>query len=98
LSESFGVAALDAQACGITVVASDVGGLREVVREGVGGLFAPPADPEALAAQLLQLADSPDQRRAMGLQARQWVEKHFDWQENAARMEKIYRSLLRDKL
>lgn len=55
--EPLGLAAVEALACGTAVVASAVGGLKEVVRDGENGLLVPPTDPSALAAALLRLAD-----------------------------------------
>jgi glycosyltransferase involved in cell wall biosynthesis len=56
--EPLGLAAVEALACGTPVVASSVGGLREVVRDGENGLLIPPEDPGALAAALGRLADN----------------------------------------
>lgn len=64
--ESFGLAALEASACGLPVVASDVGGLPEVVEDGVSGLLYPSKDVEALADRIRQLVDAPELRRRMG--------------------------------
>lgn len=56
-SESFGIAALEALACGRPVIASDVGGLPDLVREGRNGFLVPPEDAAALAAALMRGAD-----------------------------------------
>ena len=56
--EPLGLAAVEALACGVPVVASSVGGLREVVRDGENGLLVLPDDPAALAAALLRLSDA----------------------------------------
>ena len=55
--EPLGLSAVEALACGIPVVASSVGGLRDVVRDGETGLLIPPDDPAALAAALVRLGD-----------------------------------------
>ena len=64
-AEAFGMAAVEAMAAGLPVVASDVGGLPEVVTADTG-LLVPPGDPAALAAALVRLADDPGARAAMG--------------------------------
>jgi glycosyltransferase involved in cell wall biosynthesis len=61
--EPLGLAAVEALACGTAVVASSVGGLRDVVRDGVNGLLVPPDDPAALAAALVRLGDAKLRRR-----------------------------------
>ena len=60
--EMFGMAAVEAQACGVPVVASDHGGLRETVPEECGGRF-PPGDAAALAVKLRELLEDVDQRK-----------------------------------
>ncbi|MGA8034894.1 MAG: N-acetyl-alpha-D-glucosaminyl L-malate synthase BshA [Candidatus Acidiferrales bacterium] len=69
-SESFGLAALEAMACETPVIASDVGGLPEVVTHGVDGYLIPPHDVEAGAKYALEILESPDRGRAMGKRAR----------------------------
>jgi N-acetyl-alpha-D-glucosaminyl L-malate synthase BshA len=69
-SESFGLAALEAMACETPVIASDVGGLPEVVTHGVDGFLIPPHDVEAGAKYALEILESPDRGRAMGKRAR----------------------------
>ena len=64
-SEPFGLVAVEAMACSKPLVASHVGGLSEVVEDGVSGLLVPPRDPEALAAGILQVLGSPDLAAAL---------------------------------
>jgi N-acetyl-alpha-D-glucosaminyl L-malate synthase BshA len=69
-TESFGLAALEAMACEMPVVASNVGGLPEVVTHGVDGYLVPPRDVEAAARYALEILTLPDRGRAMGKRAR----------------------------
>lgn len=92
--ESFGVAALEASACGIPVIVSNVGGLIEVVRDGITGLVVPPRSPDSIAISLAKLMNNEQLRRGMGSAGREFVLEHYEWNENAARMERLYQSLL----
>ncbi len=76
LSEAFGIAAVEAMAAGLPVVASDVGGLPELVTPGVTGELFPPGDHEALANHLIRLLRSPDVRERMGSAAREAAQAH----------------------
>jgi N-acetyl-alpha-D-glucosaminyl L-malate synthase BshA len=76
-TESFGVAALEAMACGVPVVASDVGGLSELVVEGEGGLLTPAGDVDAMARAVLSLLATPERREDAGRQARARAVTHF---------------------
>lgn len=78
LYEGASNALLEAMACGLACVATDVGGNREVVAHGRSGLLAPPGDPGALAAALRFLFDDPGQRRALGRAAREVVCARYD--------------------
>ncbi len=88
--EAFGVAALEAQACGVPVVASRVGALDEVVRDGTTGLLVPPDDPAALAAALNDLLRDRERAREMGRDARAWVMERYRWDDNVEQMLGIY--------
>jgi N-acetyl-alpha-D-glucosaminyl L-malate synthase BshA len=68
--ESFGLAALEAMACEVPVIASHVGGLPEVVTHGVDGYLIPPHDIEAGAKYALEILTRPDRGQAMGKRAR----------------------------
>ena len=92
--ESFGVAAVEASACGLPVIASRVGGLPEVVLDGETGLLIPPGDINALAAAMSRLLSDPELRTHMGQAGRQFVLKHYRWEDNAKLMEQLYNEIL----
>ncbi len=107
--EPFGITNLEAMACGRPVVASSVGGIKEVVTEGETGRlvsFEPmdsenpaPKDPERFAKDLAdtvnELLSSPDALRTMGLKARRRVKEHFSWKSIAMKTLDFYRRLIR---
>ncbi len=68
---------LEAAACGRPIVATDVTGCRDIVRDGVEGLLTPPRDPAAAARAIERLAHDPALRRRLGLNARARVEERF---------------------
>jgi glycosyltransferase involved in cell wall biosynthesis len=93
-SESFGVAAVEAAACGLPVVASRVGGLVEVVRDGETGFLVPPRDTESLVNKLTALIGSPDMRAQMGANGRALVEREYSWTTCMEKMSQIYESTI----
>lgn len=93
-AESFGVVALEAAACEVPVVASNVGGLPEVVIEGRTGYLVPPRDPVELAERVIRLVESSDLRRTFGRQGRIMVLERYAWPTCVDRMESVYRDLL----
>jgi D-inositol-3-phosphate glycosyltransferase len=92
--ESFGMAALEALACGTPVVAADVGGLRILIEHGRSGALVPPADAAALAAQLDTLLHDTTQRATLrnGSLARAAA---YSWEHIAARLEALYQEQIR---
>lgn len=88
IKEGWGLTILEAGACGVPAVASDVAGLRESVRQGETGLLVPPGDPAALAGALVALLRDPARRRAMGAAARRWAQQ-FDWEAAASATERL---------
>jgi glycosyltransferase involved in cell wall biosynthesis len=92
-SESFGVAIIEAGACEKPVVVSNVGGLPEVVEDGVTGLVVPPRDVDATAAAIERLVLDPALRAGMGRAARARVQRLYDWNDNVAQMIGIYKKL-----
>lgn len=85
LTESFGLAAVEAMACGKPVVASRSGGLGEVVQDGKTGALVDPGDVEGIAAALGRYARDDALRHAHGREARAECERRFDIEETARR-------------
>jgi glycosyltransferase involved in cell wall biosynthesis len=77
LSEGISNAVLEAMACGLPVVTTDVDGMPEAVSDGVEGFLVPPRAPAATADALARLAASPELRRTMGAAGRRRVERDF---------------------
>ncbi len=92
--EGFGVAALEAEAMEVPVVASAVYGIPDVVADGDTGLLVPPKNVGALTQALLQLATDEERRRQMGQAGRAFVVEHYSWKDNAAQMEALYEEML----
>lgn len=93
-SETFGVAAAEAEATALPVVATRVGGVPEVVIDGETGLLVPPGDVDALAAALLHLIEHRGLRSRMGKAGREHIERHYDWHPHVLQMHRIYQALL----
>ena len=92
-SESFGLVALEAAACGIPVVASAVGGLLNIVHDGVTGLLVDGRDPARFARAMTQLLDDPAGAAAMGAAAAVRA-RRFTWSFTAARLRRLYADLV----
>ena len=92
--ESFGLAALEAMACEVPVVASDVGGLPEVIEQAVDGFRVPPRDVTAAAASALEILSRADRGREMGVRARQNAERKFSSRDVIPLYENYYRQVL----
>jgi phosphatidylinositol alpha-1,6-mannosyltransferase len=83
--EGFGLAFLEAQACGVPVIGADSGGIPDAVEHGNGGWLVPPDDPEALSRLLSHLVVSPEEVRKMGGFARKRVIEGFTWRQYSSR-------------
>jgi glycosyltransferase involved in cell wall biosynthesis len=81
-------------AAGLPVIATDVGGNREVVAHGETGFLVPPGSPEAIASAALSLIDDPARALAMGLAGRKRIEQTFDLGIVVRRYEALYLELL----
>jgi len=95
-SESFGVAIIEASACAVPVIVSNVGGLPEVVVQGETGYIVPPRNPQAAAESIIELASNHQLRQKMGDKGRQFVLKNYEWEENVDRMELLYQDVLKE--
>lgn len=87
LREPFGLAYLDAMACGLPCVGTAVEAVPEIIEHGGSGLLVPPGDDMALTATIARLLDDPAQAHAMGLRGRLRVDAQFRWHQVAERLE-----------
>ena len=88
-SESFGLVALEAAACGIPVVASAVGGLLTIIDDGETGYLVPRRDPALFAGHIDELLAHPTMALAMGAKAAEKA-RHYTWSFAAARLRRVY--------
>lgn len=91
--EALGTAFLEAQAMGVPVIGTRVGGVPETLRENETGLLVPANDPAALATALLDLLSQPEKRAAFARAARPWVESRFSIERMGEAMLQVYREL-----
>ncbi|MGI6600985.1 MAG: glycosyltransferase family 4 protein [Dethiobacteria bacterium] len=94
LTEGFSLTVLEAAASGCAVVASRVGGIPEVITDGVHGLLVPPADVAALARAIASLARDPEQARRLGRACRERVKAQFTLERMLSRTASLYEQLL----
>jgi N-acetyl-alpha-D-glucosaminyl L-malate synthase BshA len=95
--ESFGLAALEAMACEVPIVASNVGGLPEVIDNGGSGFLHPPGDVEAMAKSAIAILTDPLLQARMGQTACQRVRERFCAERVVPMYEACYRELLGDE-
>jgi glycosyltransferase involved in cell wall biosynthesis len=86
LAEGFGLAAAEASACGIPVIATDTSSLPEIIGHQESGLLVPPREPDILAAAITQLLDDPDLARCLGLAGRRIVAGRFNRNQTLRRL------------
>ena len=94
-SESFGMAVAEALREGLAVVATDVGGIREVTGDGRYARLVPPADPVSLRAAVAWAIHHPGEMRDQAQEGRDFVIQEFDTQRLAERQHCLYEALLR---
>jgi L-malate glycosyltransferase len=81
---------LEAMAAGLPVVASKVGGIPELVDDGVTGRLVPPSDPDALAAAILDVLDHPNRGAAFGQAGRMRIAREYSFDRMVAQFESLY--------
>ena len=94
IRESFGVSALEASACGLPVIASDTGGLPEVVINNVTGIIVPVQDSQAIAQAIKKLVEDKALREKLGNNGRKMVVENYKWSDCLAGMMNVYAGIL----
>lgn len=92
--EPFGQVIIEGMAAGKPVVATDGGGVPEIVQDGRTGILVPMGDVQAMADAICQILVDPARAQAMGVQARQRIANHFTLQQTARRVEAVYDEML----
>ncbi len=98
LWEGFGIVLLEAMAMGKVVVATNIGGISEIVVDKTTGYLCPPMDSETLANTVIDLLRDPAKMRTVGMLGRERVKKHFTLDQMAQKTERIYDNLVLEKL
>ena len=93
ISEGLSISLLEALAAKKPVVASRVGGIPEIVIDGVTGSLVPPGDPVSLASRIIENLDHPEHSALMGIQGSQRVKEYFNLEDMVKKTEKIYKEL-----
>lgn len=94
LMEGLGVSLLEAAACAVPIIASDAGGMPEIVRDGISGRLIPPGDRQALGSAMIELLTNADLRRRCGVAGRQLVEAEFSLPAMVAGNYRVYQEVL----
>jgi glycosyltransferase involved in cell wall biosynthesis len=94
--EPFGIVNLEAMASGRPVIASDVGGIPEIVQDGSTGLLVPPGRTGALASAILALANDAELRRSLG-EAASAAATAFEWQHIMEQYDEVHRRAIRSR-
>jgi len=94
VDEAFGMVLLEAQAVGLPIVATEVGGVLEAVNEPDSATLVPPRDSDAIASAMRNLLKNPDQMSAVGTAGREYVAERFDIEDLNDHLVSIYEGLL----
>lgn len=93
VSESFGMSVLEGMACGLPVIGTAVGGMKETVVDGTTGLLVPAENHDALARAILEVWKRPATAGRMGIAGRQRAVADFSWGARASRLLAVYRAI-----
>lgn len=94
-SESFGISVVEGMACGVPVVGTRIGGMRETILEGDTGFLVDPGDSVALAEAMIRILDDASLSNQMGTSGRSRALQHFSWKARANRLLEVYKQVAR---
>jgi glycosyltransferase involved in cell wall biosynthesis len=93
VKEGFGMVALEAMGCGRPVIASAVGGIYNLIKDGETGLLVPPRDPDSIAERIIALLRDREEAERLGMRARALVEEKFTMETVGEKIEAVYRKV-----
>jgi len=85
---------LEAMAMGKPVIATDVGGNKDVIVDGENGFLVPPGNPSSISSNLKGLIEREDLRKEMGSINRETVKRRFSWKDSVSKVESVYKNLI----
>jgi glycosyltransferase involved in cell wall biosynthesis len=97
LQEGLGLCAMEAQACGVPVVASRVGGLVEAIKDGETGILVPPRDHLALADAIMKVLADKNLASRFAVAGREWIVENFAVDQMVGRTLAVYEGVLKER-
>ena len=97
LQEALGTSFLEAMAMKKPVIGTDVGGVGEIIKDGINGYLVEPNNLSALADAVIKILEDKQRAMAMGIEGRKIVEQNYTVEKMCERMYALYSSLLADK-
>jgi glycosyltransferase involved in cell wall biosynthesis len=97
LNEAVGIVLIEAQSLGIPVVASNVGGIPEIIKDQETGLLVKPGDPQDIASAVLSLLNDPARAKEMSIAAKNWIGERFKAEKMVEANSLLYQKTLQEK-
>ena len=94
LTEGFGRTVAEAMSLGVPVIATNVGGIPEIIEDGISGFLVPPAEPVNCANKIIELAKDDRKRREIGISGRKRIKEHFSVSKMIEGIQTVYEEIL----